>query len=49
MAHDLEAFDNFIDIMMDQSKMTNGTPQNLGEWTQSIQEERQGEEKTPSN
>jgi len=49
VAHDIDAFDNFIDIIMDQYKMTNGTPQNLGEWTQSIQEKRQGEKETPSN
>jgi hypothetical protein len=46
VAHDLDAFDNFIDRMMEQFKIVNGTPQNLGEWSYSIEEERQGEKET---
>ena len=50
MAQDKDWMDRFVDRLSDwlDSFTEKDETQNLGEWSYSIQEERQGEEETPS-
>jgi hypothetical protein len=50
VAQDKDWLDRFVDRMSDwfDSLTEKHETQNLGKWSYSIQEERQGEEKTPS-
>jgi hypothetical protein len=51
VAHDKDWLDRLVDKIGDwmDSLTEKDETQNLGKWSYSIQEERQGEEKTPSN
>jgi len=51
VAQDKDWVDRFVDRMSDwlNSLTEKDETQNLGKWTYSIAEERQGEEETPSN